>query len=78
MRATPGVGCHLDAEGGVVGLFIGVLHDVAGQDLAADIVVVQQVRQTLAVGGCTRLNPLICFFRTYPFSSYLYYMYSEI
>lgn len=51
MRATPGVGCHLDAEGGAVGLFIGVLHDVAGQDLAADIVVVQQVRQTLAVGG---------------------------
>ena len=51
MRATPGVGCHLDAEGGVVGLFIGVLHNVAGQDLAADIVVVQQVRQTLAVGG---------------------------
>ena len=28
-----------------------MLHDVAGQDLAADIVVVQQVRQTLAAGG---------------------------
>ena len=35
MSSALGIGCHIDAEGGAVGLFIGALHNVTGQDLAA-------------------------------------------